>query len=93
MSRYAIVLAIMMALPGPSVLAENAASVREVASGRVKADAVTKYFGSPTGYEAYKPGPNANATVRDTTGVKVVIEHNPRNARGYSITSAYPINR
>ena len=75
-----------------STLAQNASIVDEVATGRVDHATAQSWFGSPTGYESYKPSFGSQATIRDTFGVLVVMKHDPRSSRGFRIITAYPNN-
>ncbi len=52
---------------------------------------ISKRFTSPTGYEAYLARANAEPVIRDTFGVKVVIQPDPGSARGWRVHTAYPI--
>ena len=52
---------------------------------------ISKRFTSPTGYEAYLARAHAEPVIRDTFGVKVVIQPDPGSARGWRVHTAYPI--
>jgi Bacterial CdiA-CT RNAse A domain len=52
---------------------------------------ISKSFKSPTGYEACLARAHAEPVIRDTFGVKVVIEPDPGSARGWRVHTAYPI--
>jgi hypothetical protein len=48
-------------------------------------------FSSPTGIEAYKDG-YAEAYIRATYGVGVVIQHSSSSPNGYLVVTAFPAN-
>jgi hypothetical protein len=75
-----------------STLSQNSEVVNRVARGEEARDSVSAIFDSPTGYEAYLPGPYSIPYMRDTYGVGVVIVHDPRTSRGYRVQTAYPRN-
>ena len=52
---------------------------------------ISKSFKSPTGYEAYLARAHAEPVIRDTFGVKVVIQPDPGSARGWRVHTAYPV--
>jgi len=74
------------------VLKDNKDAVDEVADGRRKDKTLEKRFGYPTGREAYRPSPDVEPYMRTTYGVRVVIEHDRRIARGYRLRTALPFN-
>jgi HK97 family phage portal protein len=77
-----------------STLSQNTDIVEDVAAGRRgAARLVGDFSGSTTGYEAYKPGPNAQPTIRDTSYVETLIRHDRRSPRGFSVVTSYPRNR
>jgi len=70
---------------------ENAARIAEVASGQAWwPRLITLSIGSVTGRELYRSAPDSEPYMRDTDGVGVLIVHDPRKPRGYSIITAYP---
>ena len=77
-----------------STLHQNAPLVETVALGKTRFNvSVESYFASPTGYEAFKVHLNGQANIRDTFGVRVVIRHNGNTSNGFSVITAFPINR
>jgi HK97 family phage portal protein len=74
------------------VLEENRATVDLVASGEVEEMWLEKRFGYPTGKEAFRPGPEQPVHMRQTYNVGVLLRHDPKAARGYTVVTAYPLN-
>jgi hypothetical protein len=74
------------------VLEENRATVDLVASGEVEEMWLEKRFGYPTGKEAFRPGPEQAVHMRQTYNVGVLLRHDPKAARGYTVVTAYPLN-
>ncbi len=54
--------------------------------------AIQMKFDKITGKEAYRPYFEADAFIRQTHSVRVVIRHDPGRKRGYNILSAFPTN-
>jgi Bacterial CdiA-CT RNAse A domain len=75
-----------------STLSQNREMVDLVASGEARDASVWAEFASPTGYQAYLPGPNSLPYMRDVYGVRAYIVWDPRSSRGYRVHSAYPAN-
>lgn len=73
-----------------STLARNSEIVSKVARGELPGAFVTAEFGSPTGREAFSPSPSSQPYIRITTGVGVLIAHDPNLPNGYLIQTAYP---
>ena len=74
-------------------LRENRQRVDAVATGREPKATLEKRFGYVTGYEAYRDLPDSESRIRNTYGVRVVIEHDTRSERGYTVRTAFPINQ
>jgi hypothetical protein len=75
-----------------ATIAENASQVQEIINKSGGKAVLQSYFSAPTGREAYKPGPNAQPSIRPTYGVLVVVRPDSRTSRGYSIVTAMPNN-
>ncbi|MGA8498835.1 MAG: hypothetical protein WB764_25345, partial [Xanthobacteraceae bacterium] len=71
---------------------ENAARIADVVSGKQVADLITSKFDFITGREWYRPEPDDSPYLRVTSGVGVVILHDPAVPRGYGVLTAYPRN-
>ena len=71
---------------------ENAARIADVVSGKQVADLITSKFDFITGREWYRPEPDDSPYLRVTSGVGVVILHDPAVPRGYRVLTAYPRN-
>jgi hypothetical protein len=71
---------------------ENAARIADVVSGKQVADLITSRFDFITGREWYRPEPDDSPYLRVTSGVGVVILHDPGVPRGYRVLTAYPRN-
>jgi hypothetical protein len=71
---------------------ENAARIADVVSGKEVVDLVTSKFDFITGREWYRPERDASPYLRVTSGVGVVILHDPNAPRGYRVLIAYPRN-
>ncbi|MCD2177799.1 RNase A-like domain-containing protein [Rhizobium sp. C1] len=74
------------------VTASNAEIVRQVASGAIKDEFITKRYGFRTGIEAYRDTPYSEPLIRQTYGVGVHIVHDPRRQNGSYVNTAYPRN-
>jgi hypothetical protein len=62
-------------------------------SGSELGDAfITSRFGYITGREAFRAFPDADPYLRNTYGVDVYIQNDPRPERGYKVITAYPRN-
>jgi hypothetical protein len=66
--------------------------VDEVASGRMTSAFITHRFGFVTGREAIVTPIERSIRVRRTYGIGVVIDHDRRTPRGFSVRTAYPRN-
>jgi HK97 family phage portal protein len=78
-----------------STVSENQAVVDRVANGEIgviKPIAIDAWFDAPTGYESYAPRYNSRPEIRDTYGVRVVLIHDKKRKRRFSIITAFPIN-
>ncbi|HEV7877145.1 RNase A-like domain-containing protein [Bradyrhizobium sp.] len=73
-------------------LEQNRDQVDAVATGQLKDAFVTARFNYKTGREAFRSNVDAKPYLRDTYGVGVLIEHDRRAERGYSVITAYPRN-
>ncbi|MBY5934863.1 hypothetical protein KUV51_17780 [Tateyamaria omphalii] len=75
-----------------SNLANNAALVEDVVSGRRNRAFLTSEFSSPTGMEAFRMNQRRSSHVilRRTFGVGTVIEHAPDMPDGFIIITSYP---
>jgi Bacterial CdiA-CT RNAse A domain len=76
-----------------STLAQNRASVDQVASGIRFRELVQSHFESVMGIEAVMPSINTPPYIRNTYGVGVVIQNDPLSPRGYRIVTGFPTNR
>jgi hypothetical protein len=74
------------------ILQKNAASVDAVANGSQDEIWLAERFGYVTGKEAYRAGPSEPIIIRPTYAAGVLIRHDPRSSRGYSVYTAYPLN-
>ncbi|MBA4234246.1 MAG: hypothetical protein C0465_27120 [Ralstonia sp.] len=63
-----------------------------VATGALNEAWLPQRFGSPTGREAYRPDAFAEPYMRATYEVGVLIRHDTRSQRGYTVITAYPRN-
>src|SRR5215208_4612234 len=70
----------------------NRGIVDEVASGRMTNAFITHRFGFVTGREAIVTPIERSIRVRRTYGIGVVIDHDRRTPRGFSVRTAYPRN-
>ena len=75
------------------VLEEERAMVDRVSSGELREAALNKRFGFETGKEGYKPSGSEAANIRPTYSVRVIIKHDRRSPRGYTVRSAFPRNQ
>lgn len=73
-------------------LRENQQKVEAVATGQAKRATLEKRFGYVTGYEAYRRESDSEPYIRNAYGVRVVIEHDARSERGFTVRTAFPIN-
>lgn len=74
------------------VLESNTTEVDLVARGVVDEKWVKVRFGYPTGREAFRPSADAEPYMRNTYNVGVLIRHDSRSERGYTVITAYPFN-
>ncbi|WP_348623907.1 RNase A-like domain-containing protein [Hyphomicrobium sp. 802] len=74
------------------ILQKNAPSVDAVASGSQDESWLAERFGYVTGKEAYRTGPDEPVIVRPTYAAGILIRHDPRSPRGYTVYTAYPVN-
>ena len=74
------------------ILERNAPKVDAVASGLVDEAWLEDRFGFPTGKQAFRPGPEEPIYMRPTFKVGVLIRHDQRSKRGYTVHTAYPLN-
>jgi len=74
-----------------STLAQNQTVVDQVVSGARSGVRIEARFGTSTGYEAYMARPHSQAELRDTYGVRVVIQHDPLARHGFRIITAFPV--
>jgi hypothetical protein len=78
-----------------STISQNQAIIDQVSKGYIgvlKPVSVDAWFSAPTGYESYAPRFNSQPEIVDTFGVRVVLRHDKKRSRGYSIITAFPIN-
>jgi hypothetical protein len=73
-------------------LEQNRNQVEAVATGPSIEAFITYRFGYKTGREAFREDADAAPYLRDTYEVGVLIRHDPRAARGYSVITAFPKN-
>lgn len=73
-------------------LRANGPLVDLVASGQEDDDYIVYRFGFGTGYEAYRPDPDAEPYMRSTYAVAVVIWHDANSPRGFRVITAFPMN-
>jgi Phage portal protein/Bacterial CdiA-CT RNAse A domain len=74
------------------VLENSPERVQQVASGRIKDDAIIQRFGYQTGKEAFRPSANVEPFIRPTYEVLVRIQTDQRSPKGFRVFSAFPIN-
>jgi HK97 family phage portal protein len=74
------------------LLQKNMTRVDAVASGLQDEDWLAERFGYVTGKEAYRAGPSEPVHIRPTYAAGVLIRHDPRSPRGYTVYTAYPVN-
>lgn len=74
------------------VLAQFWPSVEAVAKGVKKKIALQAWFDRTTGYESYRRRFRDPVIIRETTGVVVVIKHDPNLSKGFFVLTAYPNN-
>jgi hypothetical protein len=74
-------------------LNENQAIVDLVASGRSDEEMIEHRFGYPTGKEAHRANVDSEPYIRSTYAVRVIIRHDSHSERGYSVLTAFPINK
>ncbi|MEZ5785262.1 MAG: RNase A-like domain-containing protein [Xanthobacteraceae bacterium] len=74
-------------------LKENQATVDLVASGQADKAMIEHRFGYPTGREAYRANVDSEPYIRSTYAVRVIILHDSRSEKGYSVFTAFPINK
>ena len=75
-----------------ATVARHEPEVREVAVGSAAFAHLKSEFEAPTGYEAYAPTGRSQPYIRETTGVFVLIYHDPQSERGYRVRTSYPVN-
>jgi len=77
-----------------STLSRNSVFVDAMANGEYGYDVqeVLANFNSPTGKQAFKSSYTAQAFIRDTYGVLVVIKYNPKLSNKFFVLTAYPLN-
>jgi hypothetical protein len=73
-------------------LQDDRTTVDAVASGRLGDAMLEKRFGYVTGKEAYRPTGDSEVYIRNTYGVRIIIQHALRAERGYSVYTAFPVN-
>lgn len=73
-----------------STLSQNPLTVSMVANGLLPKELVTATFPSKTGIEAFRPSSTAQPYIRDTYGVGVVIQFDPKSSKGFRVLTAYP---
>jgi Bacterial CdiA-CT RNAse A domain len=73
-------------------LRDNREDVDAVATGKKDWAMLEKRFGYVTGYEAYRADPDSDSYIRNTYGVRIIIDHDPRSERGYTVRMAFPTN-
>lgn len=73
-------------------LEDNRGSVDQVASGREASVTLDKRFGYPTGREAFRPFGDSEPYMRNTYGVRVIIQHDATASGGYRVRISFPIN-
>ena len=71
----------------------NKDKVRQVVTGQMSRAVLEWKPESITGYEMYKPSPNSQARRGDTYWVRVVIERDVSNPRGFRLVTALPFNK
>jgi hypothetical protein len=76
-----------------ATLAQNRATVDQVAAGARSEAVVHAQFNSVTGIEAVGPNIRSEIYFRQTNGVGVMIRHDDYSPRGYSVFTAFPSNR
>jgi hypothetical protein len=75
-----------------ATLSKNAAVVDRIARGELGGAAIKAWFDAPTGYESFAPRKAAQLAIRATSGVRVILRHDARSSRGFSIVTAFPIS-
>ncbi len=73
-------------------LAQFWPTVEAVARGKRKKATLQAWFNRPTGYESYRRRYRDKVIIRQTTGVFVVIIHDPTLKKGFFVLTAYPNN-
>jgi hypothetical protein len=74
-----------------STISDNQDKVDQVGRGEQSSASISKRFSSPTGYEAYLSRAHAEPYIRDTFGVKVIIQRDLGSTRGWPVQTAYPV--
>jgi Bacterial CdiA-CT RNAse A domain len=75
-----------------ATIADNKDKVARVVRGQEPRDTLELKFDSPTGYQMYKDSASSQARRRDTYWVRVVIERDVSNPRGFRLVTALPFN-
>ncbi len=75
-----------------ATIANNKDKVDRVVKGQESRDTLEWKFGSPTGYQMYKDSASSQARHRDTYWVRVVVERDVSNPRGFRLVTALPFN-
>jgi len=76
-----------------STLSQNQALVDQVAEGKIGGARLVADFNSSTGFEAYKATTRSQAIVRDTNSVEMFIRHDKSSPNGFTVFTAFPMNR
>ncbi|CAJ0851850.1 hypothetical protein AMST5_00479 [freshwater sediment metagenome] len=74
------------------VLSQSSSLISEVINGKRRRAVLESWFDQPTGYESHRSSFRAKVIIRDTHGVRVIIEHAPRLHKGFRIITAFPVN-
>jgi hypothetical protein len=74
------------------ILAGFWSSVEAVARGDRKKITLQAWLDRPTGYESYRRRFRDRVIIRETTGVAVVLRHDPRLSKGFFVLTAFPNN-
>jgi len=74
------------------ILQMNTERVDAVASGVKDEEWLAERFGYVTGKEAYHANPSEPVYIRPTYAAGILIRHDPRSPRGYTVFTAYPVN-
>jgi hypothetical protein len=74
------------------LLESDKQSVDKVASGELSNKWIEQRFGYPTGTQAYRPTLQDDPYIRKAYNAGVLIIHDVRSPRGYTVLTAYPTN-